>query len=476
MKEMIRNDDRCRAKTRETLIIEKAERKNGQCAFVVMEPQTGRLLAVAGGTGKKQGNRLLNGATSLKRPPGSVLKPISLYAPAVEERKVCWSTVFEDIPKSDEKGNYWPSNSNRVYDGSIPLCEALAYSKNTVAAELYGLLGEDRIFGALSLAGIDDLLTEPVTRGGVTVSDRGAAPLALGQLSEGVSLLEMTAAYTPLAGDGEWHSSFSYYAVCDEEGKCLLAPSHRNSRYCSQETATLMTRMLMGVTDHGTASSLSVRRLTEVAGKTGTSGGAADRWFIGYTPTLLAGIRVSSSDGTGAAPASHREVLAVWDGIMKELTENRSGSAYATRFDGAESLIYAPYCRDSGDAPDALCHFDLRGDRIAYGYYLPGTEPADACTMHTEAWRDPVSGEISENYTPGSEMIALLAGVPQEEKRRFNTSDLPYYLCNYAQTLPAEPDQQPVYDETENGTDTPTDDGNGKVGGGWLGYLSRFFS
>lgn len=453
---------------------------DGQCAFVVIDPQSGRLLAVAGGAGKKQGNRLLNGATALRRPPGSVLKPIALYAPAVEARKVCWSTVFDDVPKQDEKGNYWPNNSNHVYDGNIPLCEALAYSKNTVAAELYRMLGDDAVFRSLALAGIDDLLLEPVKRGGVVVSDRGAAPLALGQLTEGVTLLEMTAAYTPLAGDGEWHSPFSYYAVCDEEGKCLLAPTHRNSRYCSGETAALMTRMLMGVTDHGTASSVSLRGTVEVAGKTGTSGGAADRWFVGYTPTVLAGIRVTSSDGKSAAPVTHKEMLAVWDAIMRELSSERGGDPAARHFDDAENLIYAPFCRDSGCAPDALCHFDLRGDRVSYGYYLPGTEPTEYCDTHVEAWRDSESGEVSENYFPGSELVALLGGRPDDEKKKFDTLDLPYYLCNYAQTLPAEPGQPPVHDGgvTDENALPPAEDGTKekeKDERGFFGFLSRFF-
>lgn len=453
----------------------------GQCAFDVMDSRTGRLLAVAGGGGKKRGNRLLNGATALKRPPGSVLKPIALYAPAVEAKKVCWSTVLNDVPTQDEKGNYWPNNSNHIYEGNIPLCEALAYSKNTVAVELYRMLGDDTVFHSLESAGINGLLKSSVKRGTVVVSDRGPAPLALGQLTEGVTLLEMTAAYLPLANDGLWQSPFSYYTVCDENDDQLLTPVQESRRFCSADTAALMTRMLMKVTEHGTASSLTLKRTTDVAGKTGTSGGAADRWFIGYTPALLAGIRITSSDGKSAAPVSHKDMLAVWDRIMTNLTgeQERSETNGRIRFEGTENLIYAPYCRDSGCLPDALCHYDLRGDRILYGYFLPGTEPTSICEKHVEAWKNKESGEVAESYFPGSELIALLNGTPADENKRFETLDLPYYLCNNAQTMPAVPGEPPVYDggapddpSAHSAEDTPESE---KEKGNLFGFLSRFF-
>ena len=448
-----------------------------QCAFLLADPKTGRLLAAVGGGGKKKGNLLLNGVTALKRPPGSAIKPVTLFMPAIDKRLVTWSTVFEDVPLLQENGNYWPKNANRVYEGRIPFCDAVAYSKNTVAVRLYEMLGAEEARHAAEQAGLTSLVCEKKDSAGNTRTDLDAAPLALGQLTEGVSLLEMTYAYTPFVNEGMYVSPFCFYEVCDEEGHRLLTPAHKTEPCCSPATAAIMTRLLECVTNYGTASALTLKHETDVAGKTGTSGGGADRWFVGYTPAYLAGIRVSSVDGTSSAGLSQAKMLALWDEIMKAVyAKTDDGSESEPHFGLPHELIYAPFCRDSGELPDIACHADPRCNRVAYGYYLPGTEPKAHCTTHIIAWRRPESGEVLSDYAENAEMIGLLAGEPSPDKIRHKTLDLPYYLWYYKEGAitpddPASEGTKPKEESPhESSPASPTPQSEG-----WRTRLYRFF-
>ncbi len=358
--------------------------KGASAAFVLIDPRNGALLAVRGASGKKEGNRLLSYASDALRPPGSALKPLALYAPALKARLIHYGTVLEDLPVDGA----WPHNTPNVYDGRMPICKALASSKNTVAVRLYQRLGAQTIADALE----EDYGLRGLRRGGTDgLTDLAPAPLALGQLTDGVSLVQLTAAYTVFAADGTYHSPRTYLSVYDRNGKCLLENRGGERRVLSPEDAYIMTELLRGVVDFGTASGMGLRSRVEIAGKTGTSGDSLDRWFVGYTPYLLGGILIcgngSSLSGSGLSQTE------LWDNLMSRFHSNLlMGRQEIARFPIPEGIIRADFCADSGQIPTEACRCDPRADRILSGPFTADNLPSGFCDTHVLLGYDRLHG------------------------------------------------------------------------------------
>lgn len=411
-------------------------------AIVIIDPKTGYLLATAGNVGKKTANRIQNGIHT-KHPPGSSLKPIALYLPLLEQKRVYWSSVFEDMPREIKSGDtkaLWPKNSPDIYQGKITLADALAYSKNTVAVSLYHLLGAENIFRHLENLGMTQLVRDKAGK-----TDLAPAPLALGQLTEGVSLRTLTEAYSPLAGQGVYTEGKSYEYVLDAKGNALLQAHPKQRQICSPQTAFIMTKMLQGVTEHGTAKHLGLKYTVDVAGKTGTSGGDKDRWFVGYTPEYLCGVRCSSKNGNAIGDTA-RSPLYVWDDCMKSLYGKHDD--YQTAFTMPQGVLYSAFCVDSGDLLSEACLLDLRGARVGYGYFTPDNRPTAHCSLHREVFTNPFDNGISLSPHPFgflSSSFSLLDTEKTEMEDKIKTLDRPYRLWYYI-SKEAEEHQDPTED------------------------------
>ena len=259
-----------------------AEGRSPLSSMIVINPNSGDVLAVAGNIGKKRGNRIQNFATMTKRPPGSTIKPLSVYAPAFERRLINWASIIEDSPVQDgQLGSPWPSNANKKYIGDVTVKYSVANSLNTVAVKVLHKLGREASF---------DFLTKSLNIYSLNEeTDMGDASLALGQPSKGITLRELTSAYT-IFQNGIMCKSRTYYKVTDSTGRIILENASEQKKVISDETATIMTKLLQTVVSEGTACGYIDLEDIEVAGKTGTTQYNNDKYFIGYTPNLLAGV------------------------------------------------------------------------------------------------------------------------------------------------------------------------------------------
>ncbi len=372
-------------------------------AMTVIDPYTGDLLATVGRQGAKTESRILNYANDVKRPPGSALKPLALYAPALERGLVTWSTVLDDTPvsftKTDSGYRMWPQNASRTYSGLTTLADALAQSKNTVAVRLYDALGSEAIYRTLTEDfGLSGILRRRVDPNGSVLTDLSAAPLALGQLTEGVTLRELSSAYTAFLDHGYRHKCRSYDRVPDRDGNILLDNTPKSTHALSAENAAIMTEMLRRVVDVGTARSLRFPDSIPIAGKTGTAGKGEDKWFVGYTPYLLAGIYCGSPDRTTAVSGDFKGHLSVYEDVMTRLHEALlGGSTPRRRFRIPVGVTEAAFCLDSGESPQDSCSLDLRGTRTDVGYFVKGSEPHTVCTRHIPVLYDEKGGGVATN-------------------------------------------------------------------------------
>jgi len=318
------------------------EGEMAQSSMIVIDPYNGDILGVVGAIGEKQGNRLQNYATDTRRPPGSVIKPLSVYSIALEKGLIEWSSIFEDSPvkSGNETQPPWPYNADRTYVGEVDIQYAVQNSLNTVAVKVLDMVGNEKSLSFLK----NKLLISSLDNS----ADIGAASLALGQSSQGISLRELTAAYS-IFEEGIMSKPRSYFKVTDKNGQIILDNSPSQERVLSRESATIMTKLLESVVDSGTARDMiSLDMITAVAGKTGTTQNNCDRYFIGYTPELLAGVWFGyeyprSLDDFGANPSIY-----LWDEIMNLIYE-KTDYGKSTHFTIPETVQKLTYDTPSGE-------------------------------------------------------------------------------------------------------------------------------
>lgn len=437
----------------------KACRDGARFSMVVVDPTTGDLLGVVGGVGKKTENRILNYATQAIRPPGSAIKPLSVYAPALEEGVINWGSVFDDVPTTfwETAGGYtvWPHNSPMIYSGLTDIRDAVAYSKNTVAVRVLEELGNEKSFLYLShRLGLDTLVRSRTVEGKGRVTDMTVAPLALGQLTDGVSVRSLTNAYGALANEGVYHTSRSYSVVLDGRGKLLLENKQAGNRVFSKETASIMTKLLQGVTEFGTAKDIKLTHMVDTAGKTGTSGNAYDKWFVGYTPYVVAGIWCGYENGTTAVPSGMANAhLSAWDGVMQILHRRYIQDEEPESFHMTSRVVCRAYCKDSGLLPTDACRADARGDRTAVGYFTVGNEPKGTCNCHVMVDYDMEGGGIARDVCPADAIkrIGMLQILPRQFPVDLYIEDAQYVYD--LRTLDNVNSQQEELDTTEKEDD-----------------------
>ncbi len=276
-----------------------------QAAMIVMETGTGKVRAVVGGADFTASQ--FDRAIQAKRQPGSAFKPI-VYAAALE-KGFRPASVFMDEPirlAGSSRGRTWePKNFDNRFHGSTTLASGLIHSRNIVAIKLLQEVGIKRVISMAEDLGISSKLRADLT-------------LALG--SSGISLLEMTGAYSAFANQGGYTAPAFIEKIVDRHGNILEEYSPVKERAMSKKTANQMDHMLQDVIRLGTGrKALGLK--TTAAGKTGTTDNNMDAWFIGYTRDLLAGVWVGYDKKISLGEdASGGEVAApIWLDFMKQV-------------------------------------------------------------------------------------------------------------------------------------------------------------
>ena len=323
-----------------------------ESAMVITDPYTGDVLGLVGGRGQKLGNLILNRATGAVRPVGSSIKPISVYALAMDMGLINPTTIVDDNPVMTNKvvhgaGTSWewveevpyPQNYPPYYRGPITVTEAVRVSVNTVPMRLLQQMGLDTSFNFMkNTLHCDNLIESRELSNGSVITDKGLAALSLGQLNYGLTVLEMAGAYSIFPNNGIYESPNLYLYVTDSAGNKVLENTHYTEAAISEATAKTMTKVMMDVMTNGTGSSVMLRYSLDVAGKTGTTSADFDRYFVGYTPYYVGAVWTgydinSSLNAYGTNPS-----CTIWDEVMtkvhqKILDEANAGTIELEKFD-----------------------------------------------------------------------------------------------------------------------------------------------
>ena len=315
-------------------------------AVLILDATNGAIRAMVGGRSYADSQR--NRVFAEVRQPGSAFKPI-VYATALMQG-MRTNSIVQDA-QADFAG-YRPRNYNNVYLGPITLKRALRDSSNVASVRLGKQVGIDAIFDLASSFGITTLTDE----------DRHLA-MVLGGMSHGVTLIELTAAYTAFANQGIRSEPIAIRHIVDENGVVIEKGSLSQSAVLSPEIAYLMTDMLREVLAAGTGTPANIGR--EAGGKTGTTDGYETAWFIGYTPELAAGIFVGNDDRK-PVNISGTTVAGMWGQMMSRILKDKP----VGRFVVPDTVITnVPVYYYNGKYADAI------DSNTEFSAFIKGTEP-----------------------------------------------------------------------------------------------------
>ena len=281
-----------------------------QAAMTVMEQSTGYVRGIVGGRGEKKASLTLNRASDTYRQPGSTFKILSAYGPALEEGDITLATHIEDEEYSYENGTPL-RNSDNQYHGSVSVRQAIRNSYNIPAVKVLTDITPAAGFEYLQKLGFTTLDEEMDV----------IQPLALGGITNGVSNLELTAAYAAIANGGTYMEPVFYTEVTDQDGKMILSNDLQGQRVFKESTAFLLTSAMEDVVSQGTGTGFALEDM-HVAGKTGTANDYRDLTFAGYTPYYTAAIWAGYDDPQDL-PQSHRTFhRAIWRNVMNRIHED----------------------------------------------------------------------------------------------------------------------------------------------------------
>lgn len=317
-----------------------------QSAIVVIDNETGDIVAISGGVGEKGGSLTLSRATQSRLSPGSSIKPITVYGPALNAGIITPGSAYQDSPLMKIDGKDWPMNENRSYSGWMLANTGLCKSLNTIAVKVLNDLTPRASFRfAKEQMGLYNLVESEVING-QRFTDMDLAPLGMGALTHGVTVREMANAYATFPNQGVFRKARTYSKVLDSEGKVILGDEQESHVAMSEHAAYYMTYMLQNAVLTGTGT-LAQMPNTPVAGKTGTTSSNHDRWFAGFTPYYTAVVWCGYDDPEEIKLVVNKNpALLLWKSVMTKLMEGKEYREFTAPTD--EAMTTVSICTHSG--------------------------------------------------------------------------------------------------------------------------------
>lgn len=378
--------------------------KNGvvqpQSATVVSDYRTGQIKALVGGRDVVDGTRVLNRATASQRQPGSAMKPIAAYLPALDNGYTA-ATPIDDIPFYSG-GKLWPRNWYKDrYRGIHSLRRSVEQSVNVNSVKTVEAIGVNTSMSYLEKMGIirnsdpkgDSFVTAAENK---VNNDENLSALGLGGMTKGLTPLEITAAYGAIANGGVYLEPIAFTKIEDKNGNILLDNIPKENIVVSPQIAYIMSDILRTTVSNGIAGRAKISNMA-VGGKTGTTQNQADIWFVGFTPYYVTGVWIGNDSPQITLSKNSGTAIQLWKHIM---TKIHDGLESRTSFDKPDGIISVNVCSQSGLLPTGLCTHDPRGSTVRSEIFATGTEPKQSCDVHVEVIIDSSTGKIASEYCP----------------------------------------------------------------------------
>lgn len=449
-----------------------------QSANVILDYRSGHIKAIMGGR-DVDGSRVLNRATNARRQPGSSIKPISVYLPALDNGYTAGTTI-DDLPYYNAKGELKPRNAYSGYRGIQTLRQSVEQSINVNSVKTVESLGVGTIFKYLEKMGIIDK-DSPESDSIVTRQENGdhndenTAALGLGGMTKGLTPLELTAAYGAIANDGVFIEPIAFTKVLDRDGNLLIDNTPKETVVVSPQIAYILKDILRTTVTDGIGSRARISNMA-VAGKTGTTQDKADIWFVGFTPHYVSGVWIGNDSPKVTLTESSTTASIYWQYIMNRIHKDLEKISGFSRPDG---IVTARICTQSGLLATDLCEKDPR-HVVKTEIFAKGTVPRAYCEMHVEVPICTISGKLANEFCPEDEVemrVFIKRDPPYDPKKNSNIipRDFEYQLpteeCDEHDKntfIPPEPDEDIDDDDDDdngNGNENGNSNGNGSENG-----------
>ena len=397
-----------------------------QVAMTIMDQSTGEVKAVVGGRGDKIGNRTWNRATNTKRQPGSTFKILTCYSAALDAGGKTLASVVDDAEFAIGDKDY--SNVNDIYNGWSTIREAIQHSYNVTAVKIAQEVTINLCYEYAEKYGITSLVPE------VATGDMNAS-LVLGGLSNGVTNLELTAAYAAVANQGEYIEPSFYSEVYDHDGNLILDNrSQEHRQVVSEETAWLLTDAMRDVMNGGTGTDAYLGSKIDHAGKSGSTTSYRDSLFAGYTAYYTCVVWGGYDDNAEQNPYLCTYSKAIWKATMSRI--HKEMELEAKSFKKPSTITEAVVCKDSGLLPlEGTCENCQKGNATYQEYFVIGTVPRDTCNHHVALDICTKTGLIANANCPESSIekkVFIIGGDPEtKDKEYIATEEFLSTICSH---------------------------------------------
>ena len=316
--------------------------KQPQAAMAIIDYHTGEVKAIAGGRGEKTVNSGFNRATDAASQPGSVFKILAAYAPAIDLGKLTNASTIVDEPYTTADG-YSPKNWwGNTYRGPVNARTGIKNSMNIIAVKIMVETGIDLCYNYL------------LNFGFTTLENDNHAATALGGLTNGVTQIEVAAAYGTIANQGQYIKPCFYNKVLDHDGNVLLENNKETKQVLKSSTGYILTEMMTDTIKSGTGTKASLGKMP-VAGKTGTTTDSKDLTFVGYTPYYVCSIWLGydTYDDTvkNMSNVNQSQHIVIWRDIMSKIHQNLE----VKDFEMPDTVVKATVCKISGKLARSGC-------------------------------------------------------------------------------------------------------------------------
>ncbi len=331
---------------------------NLAAGFISMD-YSGNVKAVVGGRDKKTESRIWNNATSAVRSPGSSIKPVASYAPALDQDLMTWSTFFKDDPitiKDDGKSKEWPVNYSETGGDSnwshqnLFTWQMLMRSLNTAPAQLIQQMSTTYSY---------NFLKEKLDFSTLVEADDNYSPVTVGGFTNGVRLEDLVGSYMIFGNGGKKYEVNYISKIEDSEGNVLFEKTDGYKQAISDSTSYIMNKMMQTVIteQQGTGRYAKLNKTT-VAGKTGTTSDWKDLTFVGCTPDYVSGVWIGYQEEQKKIPTNdYQNIGAIWKNIFGDVAEAEENHDFTM----PDSVVERQYCTKTGLLASNTCSSQAKG-------------------------------------------------------------------------------------------------------------------
>lgn len=384
-----------------------------QSAITIMDYE-GHIVGICGGAGEKTVNRGLNRATDSPRQPGSTMKPLGAYAPALDSGLITYSSIMEDKPIKDYfgQGKDGPKEWYGYYAGDMSVKTAIERSANTIPCWIVKDMGIDKSY---------EFLSQKLHLTYLNENDKNLASLAIGGCSYGITTTQSAAAYAIFGNGGCYFEPTTYYKITDKSGKTVLESPDEGEQVIQPASASVMNMLLQNVVygSRGTGGRIAGYSSMKAYAKTGTSSESNDLWMVAGTPYYVASVWYGFDTPEPVKNAS--AAANVWRAIMSKVHKGLQKKT----FEMSDDVEKKSYCTVTGLLASKNCK------NTAVGYYIPGVEVKYCSGKHSSQ-----SSESSAVSPSSSEVSSASSAASSETSSAEPTSSAESHESSSSQTSP----------------------------------------